>query len=50
MLYLIESSGSSKMVTNEELEKDIDEKNKPLEENTKVLDEDLEEVKISWKR
>ena len=44
-MYSIESSGSSRMVTNEKLAREVDEKKKLTKEKTKILDEALEEVK-----
>ena len=39
MLYSIESCGSSNMVAKVELEKEVDEKNKLIEEKKRLLDE-----------
>ena len=45
MLYSTKSSESSKMVTNVELAKDLDEKKNIMEEKTRLLDEPIEEMK-----
>ena len=43
------SSESSKMVTNVEVEKEVDEKKKLMEEKTRLLDESIEEMKDKLK-
>ena len=49
MLYIPDSSGSSKMVTNVELGKEVDEQKTLIEEKTRILDEAIEEMKDKLK-
>lgn len=48
MLYSNKSSGSSKMVTNAKLAKEVDEKNNLIQEKTILLDEAIEEMKDNY--
>ena len=49
MLHSTKSSGSLRMVNNEKLAKEVNEKKKLMEENTMLLDEAIEEMKDKLK-
>ena len=49
MLYSTESSGSKNMVTNQKLDKEVDEKKRIMDEKTKLLDEAIKEMKENLK-